>query len=77
MLVVAIGWMYVVLMLALSKSTLAAAAGVFVFYGVLPLGVILYIIGFPRRARAGKRHESVDVAGEHAHDPDRRDAEPD
>ena len=77
MLVVAIGWMYVVLMLALSKSTLAAAAGVFVFYGVLPIGVILYIIGLPRRARARKRHESVDVAGERAHDPDRRDAEAD
>jgi predicted membrane channel-forming protein YqfA (hemolysin III family) len=75
-LVIAIGWMYVVLMLALSKSTLAAGVGVVVFYGVLPLGVILYIVGFPRRARTRNQHESVDVAGEHPHDPDRHDAEP-
>jgi len=76
MLVVAIGWMYVVLMLALSQSTLAAAAGVVVFYGLLPLGVLLYLTGFPRRARARKRAESVDVTGHNPHRPDRHDAEP-
>jgi hypothetical protein len=43
---------------------------------LLPLGVILYIVGFPRRARARKQHGSVDVSGEHPHDPDRHDAEP-
>ena len=76
MLVVTIGWMYVVLMLALSKSTLAAAAGVVVFYGLLPLGAVLYIMGFARRARARKQHESIAMAREHPHDPDRHDAEP-
>jgi predicted membrane channel-forming protein YqfA (hemolysin III family) len=66
MLIVAIGWMYVVVMLALAKSTLAGAVAVVAFYGVLPLGVILYIIDFPRRARAHKQHG--DNAGRRAQD---------
>jgi predicted membrane channel-forming protein YqfA (hemolysin III family) len=68
MLIVAIGWLYVVLMLALTKSTLWAAVSVVVFYGLLPLGVILYIVGFPRRARL--RKQQGDDAGRRAQELD-------
>ena len=54
---VAIAWLYVVLMMALAEA-LAPNGGVlgavftFVLYGVLPLALVLYILGRPARRRA-------------------------
>lgn len=56
MYLVAIAWIYVVLMMAVaeamsSQGTLVGAVITFVLYGVLPLGVLLYIMGTPMRRR--------------------------
>ena len=51
MLIVAIAWIYVVLMMSLTEHSVVAGIMTFLLYGVLPLGVILYLIGSPQRKR--------------------------
>ncbi len=56
MLVVALAWMYVVLLMAVVEAmspdgTLLGAILTFVFYGVLPLSIVLYIMSRGSRRR--------------------------
>jgi predicted lipid-binding transport protein (Tim44 family) len=56
--IVAIGWMYVVLMMSLTEKSFVAGIMTFVFYGVVPVGIIWYLSGSGRRrfrARAAQR----------------------
>ena len=41
--IVAIGWIYVVLMMSVTETSVIAGIATFLFYGVLPLSVILYL----------------------------------
>jgi predicted membrane channel-forming protein YqfA (hemolysin III family) len=47
--IVAIGWIYVVLMMSVTETSVIAGIATFLFYGVLPLGVILYLMNTPKR----------------------------
>ncbi len=63
MLLVAIAWLYVVLMVAVveatsSSGTLLGALFTFVLYGVLPLGIVGYLFFSPARRRARRSAES-------------------
>lgn len=63
MLIVAIAWIYVVGMAAIAEAlspqgTVLGAMVTFVFYGVLPLAVVLYLIGTPGRKKARRRAEA-------------------
>jgi hypothetical protein len=54
---VAIAWMYVVLMMTLAEATSTqgtwlGAVITFIFYGVLPLSIVLYVMATPARRRA-------------------------
>jgi len=56
MYIMAIGWGYVALMMALAEATNAngsilGAILTFVCYGVMPVGLLLYILGRPARRR--------------------------
>jgi hypothetical protein len=67
MYLVAIAWIYVVLMMALaealsSQGTVLGAVITFVLYGLLPLSVVLYIMGAPARGRARRAAEAAAVA---------------
>lgn len=71
---IAIGWMYVVLLMTVAEATapngsVLGAALTFVFYGVLPLAILLYILATPSRRRALRAREAAEVAS--ALDPDR------
>jgi mannose/fructose/N-acetylgalactosamine-specific phosphotransferase system component IID len=62
MTVVTIAWMYVVLMMALVEAlspqgSVLGAVFTFLLYGVLPLGIVLYVMGTPARRRTRKRVE--------------------
>lgn len=63
MYIVAIAWIYVVLMMSITEQSVIAGVMTFVLYGVLPLTVILYVMGTPerkrRRARAEKTPQDV------------------
>lgn len=57
MYLVAIAWIYVVLMMAVAEAvspqgTVLGALITFVLYGVLPLAIVMYILGTPARKRA-------------------------
>ena len=49
MYIVAIGWAYVILMMALTSSSLTKGLMVAFFLGVLPLWLFIYIAGSSRR----------------------------
>jgi membrane protein implicated in regulation of membrane protease activity len=61
--IVALGWVFVVVLMALAEATSAHGSllGALVtlgLYGVLPLSIVLYVMGTPMRRRARKRAES-------------------
>lgn len=67
MYLVAIAWLYVTLMMAVAEATsvngtLLGAAVTFVFYGLLPLSILMYILGTPGRRRARKAREAAELA---------------
>lgn len=62
--IVAIAWMFVVVMMTLaealsSQGTVLGAVFTFVLYGVLPLSLVLYIMAAPARRRARRAAESA------------------
>lgn len=61
---VAIAWIYVVLMMAVaealsSQGTLLGAFFTLLLYGVLPLAIVLYILATPSRRRARRAAEAA------------------
>jgi hypothetical protein len=49
--IVAMAWIYVVLMMAITERSVIAAIMTFLLYGVLPLTIILYVMATPARRR--------------------------
>lgn len=70
MYIIAIGWAYVILMMAVTSSSLGKALAIVLFLGVLPIMVFAYAVG-------GRKRRSVAVADEVADQADRTDAKPD
>lgn len=53
--IVAIGWMYVVTLMAATEPSVTAGIMTFLFYGMLPLSLVFYLTGAWRRGRARVR----------------------
>ena len=51
MLIIAIAWLYVVVLMAATQPTWLAAIATLMFYGLLPLSIVLYLINTPARRR--------------------------
>ena len=49
--IVAIAWLYVTLMMAITEKSITAAMLTFVFYGLLPCALVLWLAGTPKRRR--------------------------
>lgn len=65
MYLVAIGWLYVALMMAVAEAdhangSLLGAVVTFVLYGLLPVALVLYILGTPQRKRAIRAREQAE-----------------
>ena len=74
MYLVAIAWIYVVLMMAVAEATstqgtLLGALITFVLYGVLPLSIVMYLLRTPTRA-AQRRAQAASEATSSAPDGD-------
>ena len=51
MYIVAIAWLYVVLMMSLTDTSVVAGVVTFVLYGLAPLSLFLGLVGTPQRRR--------------------------
>ncbi|CAN7385126.1 hypothetical protein LJR028_002264 [Rhizobacter sp. LjRoot28] len=74
MYLVAIAWMYVVLMMTVAEATspngtVLGAFFTFLLYGALPLSLVLYVMATPARRRARRE---ADASAAAAGDPDGR-----
>jgi biotin transporter BioY len=61
--IVAIAWLYVILMMAVTEASVIAGILSFLCYGVLPIGILYYLAGSRRRrarrqARSAKPNEA-------------------
>ena len=75
MYIVAIGWLYVTILVALNEPTVVSGIISFLFYGLLPCGLLLWMAG--RKVRRQRRRYQELLADEKAGDNDRGDAKPD
>lgn len=76
MYIVAIAWLYVTFMMAITEKSVVAGVMTFVFYGLAPLALLLWLVGTPaRRRRAARRSQSMGQNEVNA--PDAADAQPD
>ncbi len=71
MYLVLIAWFYITLLMALAEATSPAgtvlgALVTFALYGLLPMGIVAYILGTPARKRALRAQALAEQAAEHA-----------
>ena len=79
MLLVAVAWLYVVVLMAVveatsSTGTVLGAAFTLLLYGLLPLAIVLYLMATPARRRVRRAAEQATIGS--ASDPDGRSHAP-
>jgi hypothetical protein len=58
MYIVAIAWIYITLLMALTEANVTAGVLTFVFYGLLPCALFIWIVGTPQRRRNKKLNDA-------------------
>ncbi|WP_296223400.1 hypothetical protein [Ralstonia sp. UBA689] len=66
MYIVAIAWLYVVLMMSLTEQSWIAGIGTFILYGVAPLSLFLWLVGSPARKRRRQAREAAQTQADAA-----------
>jgi membrane protein implicated in regulation of membrane protease activity len=64
MYIIAIAWLYVAVLAAASDTTLIGGILTFVFYGVAPLSLFLWLFGTPARRRRSAQRALSERVGE-------------
>lgn len=70
MYIIAIGWLYVTLLMALTEASIVAGVLSFVFYGLAPTALLFWLLGTKARRKRLARDQVTDP-------PDRSDTKPD
>lgn len=73
MYIVAIAWLYVALMVAMTEKSVPGALLSFLFYGLLPCALLLWLVGTPQR----KRNKLRQIAQQEPGQPDGRNTKTD
>ncbi len=60
--IAAVGWIYVVLMMAITEDSVVAGIMTFLFYGVLPVALIMYVTGSGNRRRRRAQEQAEQQA---------------
>lgn len=60
MYIIAIAWIYVTLLMALTETNVTAGILTFALYGVMPLSLLLWLFGSPMRRRKLRDAEKFD-----------------
>ncbi|MFM1910798.1 MAG: hypothetical protein RJB18_189 [Pseudomonadota bacterium] len=71
MYIIAIAWLYVTFLMAATEPSFTAGILTFFFYGLMPCGLLLWILGTPQRKRKKALFE------EELSQPDRTDSQAD
>jgi membrane protein implicated in regulation of membrane protease activity len=58
MYIIAIAWIYVVLLMALNEANVTAGILTFALYGLAPLALLLWLLGTPERRRRTRKPDS-------------------
>jgi hypothetical protein len=75
MYIIAIGWLYVTLLVAANEPGIVAGIISFLFYGLLPCSLLLWLGG--TKARRQRRAHRESLANQRPDDGDRGDTGPD
>lgn len=76
MYIIAIGWIFVTLLMALTETSFVAGVLTFFFYGLAPLALFVWLFGTPQRRR-NQRLMRDEIVDEMVRPDDRADAEQD
>lgn len=71
--IVAIAWIYVVSLMALTEPSIVAGIMTFFGYCVLPLSILFYITGGKRRRASKERREAAAARAAASQEADERD----
>jgi len=77
MYIVAIAWLYVTVLMAATEPSLVAGILTFMFYGLLPCALLLWLFGTPQRRRRKLAQEKAALLQEKLGEPDRSNAQHD
>lgn len=76
MYIIAIGWLYVVVLMALTETSVVAGIATLVFYGLVPVGILIYLGGAKGRRRrrlaaemAAREQTAPDANADEAKEP--------
>ncbi|MBM3351028.1 MAG: hypothetical protein FJY53_04480 [Betaproteobacteria bacterium] len=69
MYIIAIAWLYVTLLMAATEKTLTAGLLTFVFYGLLPCALLLWLLGTKHRHHHKQTSTEEPMHNEHRADP--------
>ncbi len=80
LILIAIGWLYVAVMMAVAEATspvgsVLGAIITFLFYGVGPVALALYILGGPGRRKLRREREARELAAWQAQRPAATDSD--
>lgn len=64
MYLIAIAWLYVVIIVSVSDDTVLGGVLTFIFWGLLPLALFLWLFGTPARRRHRLKREAEADAGD-------------
>ena len=73
MYIVAIAWLYVTVLMALTETSVVAGILSLLFYGLLPISLLLWLFGGPGRRRHAARKAAQTSARDSASDADKPD----
>jgi hypothetical protein len=62
MYIVLIAWLYVTLLMAFTEASVTAGVLTFLFYGLLPCALFIWIMGTPQRRRNRLKAEQLSAA---------------
>ena len=61
MYLIAIAWLYVALLAAVTDTTVVGGVLTFIFYGLAPMALFLWLFGTPTRRRRQRQREANDL----------------
>ena len=66
---IAIGWLWVAFMMAITQKSIVSGVSTFIFYGLLPCALLIYLLSTPARRRRRARLKADEAAVQEQPEP--------